>query len=65
MGTARRTTAAGSRRSAGWTPVYVRYNTGRRISENGRSLAELLEETVADWPVDVEEIAQMIYCLMS
>jgi triacylglycerol esterase/lipase EstA (alpha/beta hydrolase family) len=42
---------------SGWTPVYVRYNTGCRISENGRSLADLLEETVADWPVDVEEIA--------
>ncbi len=41
----------------GWTPVYVRYNTGRRISENGRSLAELLEATVADWPVEVESIA--------
>jgi triacylglycerol esterase/lipase EstA (alpha/beta hydrolase family) len=42
---------------AGWTPVYVRYNTGLRISQNGRSLAQLLERTVADWPVDVEEIA--------
>ena len=42
---------------AGWTPVYVRYNTGLRISQNGRSLAELLERTVADWPVEVEEIA--------
>ncbi len=42
---------------AGWTPVYVRYNTGLRISQNGRSLAELLERTVADWPVDVEEVA--------
>jgi pimeloyl-ACP methyl ester carboxylesterase len=41
----------------GWTPVYVRYNTGRRISENGRSLAELVEAAVADWPVAVESIA--------
>ena len=36
------------RRDLGCTPVYVRYNTGRHISENGRSLAELLEELVAD-----------------
>ena len=41
----------------GWTPVYVRYNTGRRISENGRSLSDLLEGVVAEWPVDVDEIA--------
>ena len=42
---------------AGWTPVYVRYNTGLRISQNGRTLAQLLERTAADWPVDVQEIA--------
>jgi pimeloyl-ACP methyl ester carboxylesterase len=40
-----------------WTPVYVRYNTGRRISENGRSLADLIAEAARDWPVEVEEIA--------
>jgi hypothetical protein len=39
------------------TPVVLRYNTGRHISANGRALAELLEVLVADWPVDVEEIA--------
>jgi pimeloyl-ACP methyl ester carboxylesterase len=39
------------------TPVYVRYNTGRHISENGRSLSELLERVVADWPVTVDEVA--------
>jgi pimeloyl-ACP methyl ester carboxylesterase len=39
------------------TPVYVRYNTGRHISENGRSLAELLEQMVAAWPVQVLEVA--------
>ena len=42
---------------AGWTPVYVRYNTGLRISQNGRSLAQLLERAVSDWPVEVEESA--------
>ena len=34
-------------RDLGCTPVDVRYNTGRHISENGRSLAELLESVVA------------------
>ena len=44
-------------RDLGCTPVYVRYNTGRHISENGRSLSELMEELVAAWPVDAEQIA--------
>jgi pimeloyl-ACP methyl ester carboxylesterase len=39
------------------TAVQVRYNTGRRISENGRSLCELMTELVEEWPVEVEEIA--------
>jgi pimeloyl-ACP methyl ester carboxylesterase len=41
----------------GYTPVYVRYNSGRRISQNGRSLSDLMEELVAAWPVEVERIA--------
>ncbi len=41
----------------GMTPVYVRYNTGRHISENGRELAALLEALVAAWPVPVAQIA--------
>ena len=45
------------RRDLGLTPVEVRYNTGRHISQNGRSLAELLEQVVAEWPVEVERIA--------
>ena len=44
-------------RQIGCTPVYVRYNSGRHISENGRSLCELMEELVAAWPVDVDQIA--------
>ena len=43
-------------RDLGVTPLYVRYNSGRHISENGRALAELLD-AVAAWPVPVEEIA--------
>ena len=39
------------------TPVYVRYNTGRHVSENGRSLSELLETLVAEWAVPVGDIA--------
>jgi pimeloyl-ACP methyl ester carboxylesterase len=41
----------------GYTPIYIRYNTGLHISDNGRRLAALLEELVSAWPVDVQRIA--------
>ena len=41
----------------GYSPLYLRYNSGLHISDNGRRLAQLLEETVESWPVPVEEIA--------
>jgi pimeloyl-ACP methyl ester carboxylesterase len=40
----------------GVTPVYVRYNSGRHISTNGRELATALQALVAAWPVRVREI---------
>ena len=44
-------------RDLGVTPVFVRYNTGRHISDNGRDLAALVEQIVAAWPVPVEEVS--------
>jgi pimeloyl-ACP methyl ester carboxylesterase len=44
-------------RELGCTPVHIRYNTGRHISENGRSLADLLAQVVAAWPVEVGQVA--------
>jgi pimeloyl-ACP methyl ester carboxylesterase len=44
-------------RDLGATPVFIRYNTGRHISENGRSLCQLMDQVVAAWPVEVEQIA--------
>jgi triacylglycerol lipase len=43
-------------RDLGFTPLYVRYNTGRHISENGRDLARVLDELVAAYPVAIDEI---------
>lgn len=40
----------------GLTPIYLRYNTGRHISENGRALATLLTEILDAYPVPIEEI---------
>lgn len=41
----------------GYTPLYLHYNTGRHLSENGREFAQLMEELAAAWPVKVEEVA--------
>lgn len=43
-------------RDEGFAPVFVRYNTGRHISENGRALAEALDALVSNWPVPVRRI---------
>lgn len=40
----------------GFTPVYVRYNTGLRVSDNALQLSELLERLVSCWPVPVAEL---------
>ena len=40
----------------GYTPVYVRYNTGRHVSANGRDLAALLDALTAAWPQQVGEL---------
>ncbi len=44
-------------RDLGLTPVDVRYNSGRHVSENGRALADVLEQVVESWPVEVEQVA--------
>lgn len=41
----------------GCTPVYLRYNSGRHTSDNGRELALLLDQLVAAWPVPLERIS--------
>ena len=40
----------------GFTPVTIRYNTGLRVSHNGRELAGLLDDLISGWPTAVEEI---------
>jgi pimeloyl-ACP methyl ester carboxylesterase len=40
----------------GACPVYVRYNSGRHISDNGRELDNLLSALVVCWPVPVHTL---------
>jgi pimeloyl-ACP methyl ester carboxylesterase len=56
-GPERATYAGRLSRELGYTPIELRYNTGRHISENGLELADLLEELVEGWPAEVERIA--------
>lgn len=42
---------------AGWTPLYVRANSGLTLAESGVELAALLDRLVAAWPTDVRKIA--------
>ena len=43
-------------RDFGFTPVYLRYNSGLHISTNGRALSDLLEVLIEEWPAPVEEL---------
>ena len=40
----------------GYTPLYLRYNSGLHISTNGAALSSLLESLVEQWPVPIEEL---------
>ena len=40
----------------GYTPLYLRYNTGLSIADNGTRLAALLEALLAAWPEEVAEL---------
>jgi pimeloyl-ACP methyl ester carboxylesterase len=41
----------------GWTPVYLRVNTGLPIAENGVAMAAVLDRLVQAWPTDVRRLA--------
>jgi triacylglycerol lipase len=40
----------------GYTPFYLRYNTGLHISDNGQVLADILEKLYQNYPIEIEEI---------
>lgn len=41
----------------GWTPVYLRANTGLGVGANGVALTSLLQDLCDHWPVPVERVA--------
>lgn len=40
----------------GYASLYLRYNSGAHISQNGRRLARLMQRLLAEWPVAVDDI---------
>jgi len=40
----------------GYTPVYLHYNSGLHVSQNGREFATLLQRLLTAWPVPVDEL---------
>lgn len=40
----------------GYTPLYLRYNSGLRIADNGLALADLLERLTAEWPEPIRNL---------
>ena len=47
----------------GYTPVYVRYNTGLHTSQNGAELSRQLEELAKHWPVKVKELTVLSHSM--
>lgn len=41
----------------GYTPLYLRYNTGRHISTNGQQFTRMLQALCSSWPVPVESVS--------
>ena len=47
----------------GYTPVYLRYNSGLHISQNGRELSAQLEQLVTHWPTPIEELSVVAHSM--
>ena len=47
----------------GFTPFYLRYNTGLAVTDNGAALASLLEALVKAYPADIDEILVIAHSL--
>ena len=45
------------RKELGYTPVYLRYNTGLHVASNGNAFAAALDALMAAWPVKVKALA--------
>ena len=47
----------------GYTPIYLRYNTGLHTSQNGRELSRQLEQLIEQWPQAVSELSVVVHSM--
>lgn len=47
----------------GYAPVYLRYNSGKHVSENGRELAAQLAQLVDRWPQPITELTVVAHSM--
>ena len=47
----------------GYTPVYVRYNTGLHTSDNSHALSEQLDLLNAHWPTPITEMTVLVHSM--
>jgi pimeloyl-ACP methyl ester carboxylesterase len=47
----------------GYTPVFLKYNTGCSIQSNAQTLSEKLDDLVEKWPIAIEEISVLAHSM--
>ena len=50
-------------KALGYTPIYLRYNTGLHTSQNGRELSRQLDQILAQWPVPIDELSALVHSM--
>lgn len=50
-------------RDHGFTPIYVRYNSGLPIADSGEALARMLEQLVQSYPIPIDELLLLGYSM--
>ncbi len=47
----------------GYTPIYLRYNSGLHVSQNGRALSAQLAQLAQHWPTPIEELTVVAHSM--
>ena len=47
----------------GYTPIFLRYNSGLHTSQNGAELAPMLEQLLAHWPVPIDDFTVVVHSM--
>ena len=53
----------GLARELGFTPLYLRYNSGLPVHLNGAELARLMQRLLAAWPVPVQRVTMLCHSM--